>query len=47
MPRLFVMAPSSGARILDPIGGTSELEICRFERAGGTGEVEHLKPEDT
>jgi len=29
---------------MDPIGGTSELEICRFERAGRTGEVEHLKP---
>jgi hypothetical protein len=29
---------------MDPIGGTSELAICRFERAGRTCEVKHLKP---
>ena len=28
---------------VDPIGGTSDLQICRFERAGRTGKVEHLK----
>src|SRR6266478_5672128 len=36
-----------GARIgredMDPIGRTSQLVICRFERAGRTREVEHLK----
>ena len=29
---------------MDPIGGTFELVICRFKRAGRTGEVEHLEP---
>ena len=28
---------------LEPIGGTFEVVICRFEGAGRTGEVEHLK----
>jgi len=36
-----------GARIggedLDPVRKASELAICRFKRAGWTGEVEHLK----
>jgi hypothetical protein len=32
-----------GREDMDPIGVTSELEICRLERAGRTGEVEHLK----
>ena len=33
-----------GRKDMDPIGGTSELAICRFKCAGWTGEVEHLKP---
>jgi hypothetical protein len=28
---------------MDPIGGISDLQICRLERASRTGEVEHLK----
>ena len=32
-----------GREDLDPVGGTSELEICRFKRAGRACEVEHLK----
>jgi hypothetical protein len=28
---------------MDPIGRTSQLAICRFERAGRTCEVKHLK----
>ena len=32
-----------GREDLDPISGTSELEICRFERGGRAREVEHLK----
>jgi hypothetical protein len=29
---------------MDPVGRASELAICRFERAGWTCEVKHLKP---
>jgi hypothetical protein len=28
---------------MDPIGRTSKFAICRFERAGRTCEVKHLK----
>jgi len=28
---------------MEPIGGAFEVVICRFEGAGRTGEVEHLK----
>jgi len=28
---------------MESIGGTFEAVICRFEGAGRTGEVEHLK----
>jgi hypothetical protein len=33
-----------GREDLDPIGRTSQLAICRFERASRTCEVKHLKP---
>ena len=32
-----------GGEDMDSIGRTSKLAICRFERAGRTREVEHLK----
>jgi hypothetical protein len=32
-----------GREDMDPIGRTSQLAICRFERAGRTCEVKHLK----
>ena len=33
-----------GCEDLDPIGRTSQLTICRFERGSRTCEVKHLKP---
>jgi hypothetical protein len=44
IPRLFHHGPLISRKDQEPIGGTFELAIRRFERPGRTGEVEHLKP---